>query len=289
MPVKIRLTRQGRKKKPIYHIVVADSRAPRDGKFIERLGLFNPNTNPATIDLNFDKALDWLQKGAQPTDTCRAILSQKGVLIKKHLLEGAKKGAFSEEEADQRFDKWMKEKEALLLAAADKLQKIKDDEAKKRMENETKIKETIAQEVAKKKAAAAEDQEEEPAPEVTEEVTVVEEPKDETSEAVEEIPAAEDQQEDAAEAVEETPAVEDQQEDTAEAVEETPVVEDQQEDVVETVEDIPVDSDQQEDTAEAVEEAPVVETQEENIPETTEENPEPAAEDNSNEETKKDS
>ena len=112
MPVKIRLSKKGRKKLPYYHIVVADSRAPRDGKFVERIGLYNPQTNPATIELNFDSALDWLQKGAQPTDTCRAILSEKGVMMKKHLLEGAKKGAFSPEEAESRFQKWLNEKEA---------------------------------------------------------------------------------------------------------------------------------------------------------------------------------
>ena len=92
MSVKIRLSRFGRKRYAYYHIVVADSRAPRDGKFIDRIGSYNPNTNPATIDLNFDKALDWLQKGAQPTDTCRAILSYKGVLLKKHLQQGVQKG-----------------------------------------------------------------------------------------------------------------------------------------------------------------------------------------------------
>ncbi len=91
MPVKIRLSRHGRKKNPYYHIVVADSRAPRDGRYIERIGSYNPLTNPATIELNFDRALDWLQKGAQPTDTCRAILSYKGVLYKNHLLIGVKK------------------------------------------------------------------------------------------------------------------------------------------------------------------------------------------------------
>ena len=96
MAVKIRLARHGKKGYAFYHIVAADSRAPRDGRFIEKLGTYNPNTNPATIDLDFEKALGWLQKGAQPTDTCRAILSYKGVLYKKHLLGGIAKGAFSE-------------------------------------------------------------------------------------------------------------------------------------------------------------------------------------------------
>jgi small subunit ribosomal protein S16 len=153
MPVKIRLTRQGRKKKPYYHIVVADSRAPRDGRFIERIGMYDPSSTPATIDLNFDKALDWLQKGAQPTDTCRAILSYRGVMMKKHLLEGAKKGAFSEDEALSRFEKWLKEKEAKIQAKADKVIQSKESEAKKRFEAETKVKEAMAEAVIKKKAA----------------------------------------------------------------------------------------------------------------------------------------
>ena len=103
MAVKIRLARHGKKGYAFYHIVAADSRAPRDGKFIEKLGTYNPNTNPATIDLNFEQALGWLLKGAQPTDTCRAILSYKGVMYKKHLLGGVAKGAFTEAEAEARF------------------------------------------------------------------------------------------------------------------------------------------------------------------------------------------
>ena len=158
MPAKIRLTRHGRKRRPIYHIVVADSRAPRDGKYIERLGQYNPNTNPATIILDFDKSLEWLQKGAQPTDTCRAILSYKGVLMKKHLLDGVKKGAFDEAEAIARFDKWMKEKEAKIEAQLSKIQKGIDDKAKARFDAETKIKEAMAAEVAKKKAAENEEE-----------------------------------------------------------------------------------------------------------------------------------
>jgi small subunit ribosomal protein S16 len=112
MPVRIRLQRHGKKGYAFFHIVVADSRSPRDGKFIEKLGIYNPNTNPATIELNIDSALEWLNKGAQPTDTCRAILSYKGVLYKKHLLGGVKKGAFTAEEAEKRFQTWLAEKEA---------------------------------------------------------------------------------------------------------------------------------------------------------------------------------
>ena len=110
MATRIRLQRHGRKRKPFYNIVIADQRAPRDGKFIEKLGTYNPNTNPAKININFDSALDWLMKGAQPSDTVRAILSYKGILMKKHLLEGVRKGAFSEEEAEKRFSLWMEDK-----------------------------------------------------------------------------------------------------------------------------------------------------------------------------------
>ncbi len=170
MPVKIRLTRQGRKKKPYYHIVVADSRAPRDGRFIEQIGLYDPSTNPATINLNFDKAIDWLQKGAQPTDTCRAILSYKGVMMKKHLLEGVKKGALTQEEALSRFDKWLKEKETKIQAKAEKVNEAKETEAKKRMENEVKVKEAMAEAVAKKKAAEEKAAAKEEAPVVEEQV-----------------------------------------------------------------------------------------------------------------------
>jgi len=152
MPVKIRLARHGRKKYAYYHIVVADSRAPRDGRFIERIGSYNPNTNPATINLNFDKALDWLFKGAQPTDTCRAILSYKGVMMKKHLLEGVKKGAFDEAEAERRFQIWLNEKEAKIQAKIDKLNSEKDSARKATLEQEAKINAERAEALAKKKA-----------------------------------------------------------------------------------------------------------------------------------------
>ncbi|MHC1702575.1 MAG: 30S ribosomal protein S16 [Tenuifilaceae bacterium] len=155
MPVKIRLSRQGRKKLPFYHIVIADSRAPRDGRFIERVGSYNPITNPATIELNFERALDWLQKGAQPTDTCRAILSYKGVMIKKHLLEGVTKGALTLEQAEAKFQTWMTEKDSKVQAKMDSLAKGKRDELKQRIEAENKVKETRAQELARKRAESA--------------------------------------------------------------------------------------------------------------------------------------
>ena len=116
MSTKIRLARHGRKGSPFYHVVIADSRAPRDGKYIEKVGTYNPNTNPATIDLNFDRALYWLQCGAQPTDTAKRILSYKGVMLKKHLLEGVKKGAFDAAAAEAKFEAWMKEKDAKVQA-----------------------------------------------------------------------------------------------------------------------------------------------------------------------------
>ena len=156
MPVKIRLSKRGRKKLAFYHIVVADSRAPRDGKSIERIGSYNPGTNPATIELDFDRALDWLQKGAQPTDTCRSILSKQGVMYKKHLLEGVKKGAFNEEEAESRFRQWITDKLSKEKALTDKLAMGKADEAKKRFEAESKVREAKAEMLAKKLKAEAE-------------------------------------------------------------------------------------------------------------------------------------
>lgn len=116
MAVKIRLQRRGRKKRPFYHIVVADARAPRDGRFIEKLGTYNPMTSPATIDIDRDKTFDWLMKGAQPTDTARAILRFKGILYKKHLNRGVKKGALSQEEADTKYQEWIDAKDERIAA-----------------------------------------------------------------------------------------------------------------------------------------------------------------------------
>ena len=154
MAVKIRLARHGKKGYAFYHIVAADSRAPRDGKFIEKLGTYNPNTNPATINLNFDRALDWLQKGAQPTDTCRAILSYKGVLYKKHLLGGVAKGAFTEADAEAKFNKWLGEKEGKIEAKTNKLATDAKAAAKARQAAESKVNEERAKAIAEKKAAA---------------------------------------------------------------------------------------------------------------------------------------
>ncbi|MDO4672399.1 30S ribosomal protein S16 [Falsiporphyromonas endometrii] len=155
MATKIRLQRHGRKGYPFYKIVIADSRAPRDGKFIERIGSYNPNTNPATVDINFDRALYWLETGAEPTDTARHILSREGVLLMKHLRGGVKKGAFNEEEAQRRF-------EAFIQGKKDLLSKVKADEVKKTeeaekaaLEAEKKFSEDMKKALEEKKAAEA--------------------------------------------------------------------------------------------------------------------------------------
>jgi len=170
MPVKIRLARHGRKRAAFYHIVVADSRAPRDGRYIERIGSLNPITNPATIELDVEKALEWLSNGAQPTDTVRNVLSQSGVLMKKHLLEGVKKGAFDEAEAERRFQAWKQAKDAKNQAKAEKLASETKAEKAERLKAEAKVKEARAAAIAKKnselaKAAEAAVAETEAAPE----------------------------------------------------------------------------------------------------------------------------
>jgi small subunit ribosomal protein S16 len=150
MAVKIRLARRGRKKAPFYHIVIADSRSPRDGKFIEQIGSYNPLTVPATIDLDREKAYDWLTKGAQPTDTVAAILRFKGVLLKKHLMRGVKKGALTPEQADAQLTEWITAKEAKIQARVDKTAQQKAD-FQKMVSGEIKV--------AKQVAAPVEDQE----------------------------------------------------------------------------------------------------------------------------------
>jgi small subunit ribosomal protein S16 len=141
MPVKIRLQRHGKKGKPFFWVVAADSRAKRDGKFLEKLGTYNPNTNPATINLDVDKSVQWLENGAQPTDTARAILSYKGVMLKKHLKGGIKKGALTEEQVEEKFTAWVTEKEAKIAAKAGNLQKEADAIAAKALEAEKAINE----------------------------------------------------------------------------------------------------------------------------------------------------
>ena len=171
MSTRIRLQRHGKKGKPVYNIVVADQRSPRDGKYIEKLGIYNPNTNPAIINLDFDSTLDWMMKGAQPSDTAKAILSYKGILMKKHLLEGVRKGAFNEEEAEKRFDTWMEEKNQKVADKSQNVLKAKEDAKKATLETEKAKNEAKAKELATKKTKAAEETTEE----VTEEAPTAEE------------------------------------------------------------------------------------------------------------------
>jgi len=227
MAVKIRLARGGRKRKPFYHIVVADSRAPRDGRYIDRIGDYNPNTNPATINLDLESAVNWLQKGAQPTDTTRAILSYKGAMYKNHLLVGVNKGSITEEQMNERFDAWMSEKTSKVESKQSGLADAKLKEKAAIMAAEVKRKEAIADKVLAKNSELAEAVEEEVAEaadetveagaeEVVEAATeeVVEAAAEEVVEAVaevkEEAPVAEVVEEEApaAEVVEEAPAEE---------------------------------------------------------------------------------
>lgn len=156
MPVKLRLQRFGKKAHAFYHIVVADGRAPRDGKFIEKIGTYNPNTNPATIDLHFEKALEWLHKGAQPTDTMRSILSYKGVMFKDHLNRGVAKGAITQELADAKFETWLNEKGQKIENKKQLLQTEKQSDIKDRMAAENKKREEIGKAVLAKSTLAAE-------------------------------------------------------------------------------------------------------------------------------------
>ena len=152
MATKIRLQRHGRKGYAYYPIVVADSRAPRDGRFIERIGSYNPNTNPATISLDFDRALYWVEVGAQPTDTVRSILSKEGVMLMKHLRGGVRKGAFDEAEAQRRFDLWKSNRDKVVNAAKADTEAKEAADAKARLEAETEKNRLKAEAVAKKKA-----------------------------------------------------------------------------------------------------------------------------------------
>jgi small subunit ribosomal protein S16 len=233
MATKIRLQRFGKKGKPFYHVVVADARAPRDGKFIERLGSYNPNTNPATIEINFEKALDWVNKGAQPTDTCRAILSYKGILYKKHLEGGVKKGALTEEQAEAKFALWLEGKTVKIEGKKEILSKSKQEIKKATLLAEAKKKEEMAAAIIAKNTPSEEVEE-------TSEVEVLagveETVAEEAPETEQEAPVAE---------VEET-VVEEAPE--AEVEEEAPVAE------VEVAEEAPAD--------EPTEEAPSDETAE---------------------------
>ena len=194
MATKIRLQRHGKKRYPFYHIVIADERAKRDGRYVEKIGTYNPNTNPATIDISFERALYWVGTGAQPTDTARAILSYKGVMLKNHLDRGVAKGALTEAEADKKFEAWLKDKASKIDGKTDKLAKDKADAKAKAIAAEKEVNAAREAEIAAKAAP--------PVEEVAEEVTA-EAATEETAEAVtEEAPAAE------AETAEEAPAEE---------------------------------------------------------------------------------
>lgn len=225
MATKIRLQRHGKKGKPFYHMVAADSRAKRDGRFIEKLGTYNPNTNPATIDLNFERTLHWVQVGAEMSDTARALLSYKGILHKNHLLKGVEKGAFTAEQAEEKFAKWLEDKESKVQGKVETLSSAADKAKAVRMKAETAIKDARAKVIAEKNAPV-----EVAAPvveaveaEVTsaEEAPVVEETKEEApvEAVVEETPAVEEVKEEAPakeETKEEPKAEEESKEDSEE-------------------------------------------------------------------------
>ena len=166
MPTKIRLQRRGSKGRPFFHIVIADSRAPRDGKFVEKIGTYNPLAIPANIELDFERAMYWYQTGAQPTETVKAILSYKGILYKAHLLKGVQKGALTPELAEEKFQNWLTEKNAKISEKTNANKRNRQQDYKKRLETEAKIKEQRAEAIAKKKVKEqmkAEEPEEAPA------------------------------------------------------------------------------------------------------------------------------
>jgi len=200
MPVKIRLQRHGKKGKPFYWVVAADARAKRDGRYLEKIGTYNPNTNPATVNINVDAAVKWLENGAQPTDTARTLLSYRGAMLKHHLNGGVRKGAHTQEEADAKFDAWVTEKEAKIQAKVEGLSKAEADERAKALAAEKEVnekriadakaleEEAIAAEAAAKAEAEAEAAAEEATEEVAEEAPAAEEA---SEEAAEDAPAAE--------------------------------------------------------------------------------------------------
>jgi len=218
MAVKIRLARRGRKKRAMYDVVIADARAPRDGRFIEKIGTYNPNTDPASINIDDSKAFDWVMKGAQPTDTVRAMLSYRGVMFRKHLQVGVDKGAISQEEADKKLAAWVEAKESKISGKTDQLAKSKADARTARLEAEAKVSAARAEAIAAKNVVVEE---------------VVEEAVEETVEAeapaVEEAPVAdapvEEVAAEAAPEVVETPAEEAAEAPAAEVVEEAPKAE----------------------------------------------------------------
>ena len=215
MPTKIRLQRKGKKAQPFYHIVIADGRAPRDGKYIEKIGTYNPLTKPADIIMDFDRALYWLQTGAQPTDTVRTILSYKGVLYKNHLLKGVKKGALTQEMADAKFDAWLKEKEDKIAGKVKETILTQKDEKKKRFEAEKKINEERAKELADRRMEELKKEDEE-AKEEAKAKAEAEEKKEEVKEEVKKEAEAEEKKEEVK--IEAKPEVEEKKEEVKEEV-----------------------------------------------------------------------
>ncbi|MCR4680543.1 MAG: 30S ribosomal protein S16 [Bacteroidales bacterium] len=200
MATRIRLQRRGKKNQPFYHLVIADGRAPRDGRFIEDLGTYNPLTNPATLNINFDRALYWLEAGAAPSDTARSILKREGVYMMKHLRGGVAKGAFSEAEAQKRFEAWKQEKESKLNNVAVEEKNKKRAVVKERLAAEVKVKEAMSAKIAARNAeiAAAEAK----AAQEAAEAAAAEAAAEAAEATAEEVPAAEAD----APAAEETPA-----------------------------------------------------------------------------------
>ncbi len=200
MPVKIRLQRHGKKGKPFYWVVAADARAKRDGRYLEKIGTYNPNTNPATVNINVDTAVKWLGNGAQPTDTARTLLSYRGVMLKHHLNGGVAKGAHTQEEADAKFEAWLTEKEAKIQGKVDGLSKAESDAAAQALAAEKAVNEkriadakAIEEEAAAAEAAAKAEAEAQAAAEQATEAAAEEAPAAEeaTEGAADEAPAAE--------------------------------------------------------------------------------------------------
>ena len=168
MPVKLRLQRHGKKGKPFYWLVAADSRAKRDGRYLEKIGTYNPNTNPATVEIDISRAITWLERGAQPTNTARTLLSYKGAMLKHHLNGGVRKGAMTQEEADKKFDTWIKEKEEKIQAKKDSLSQADKESATKRLNAEKEASEKrLANAKAKEETKVETSSEETPAAEET--------------------------------------------------------------------------------------------------------------------------
>ena len=186
MATKIRLQRHGKKGKAFYHIVAADTRAPRDGKFIEKLGTYNPNTNPATIDVDFERTLSWVSTGAEMTDTARALLSYKGILYKNHLIKGVAKGALTDAQVEEKFTKWLEEKDGKIASKTSGLENVASKAKADALKAETEVSAARAKEIEAKNTP--------PVEEVVEEVVAEEAPATEeaaAAPAVEEAPAAE--------------------------------------------------------------------------------------------------